>query len=178
MRDLVGALAGIDDRTRRALLSGARTDACITHIRHIYKARKQKIPFDLDRVLIHLVHVNKARNTLLHYGARGKAVPARMAYTLPHVLTASNWHVALTDDDVQRLVVSTEMLNQLRLDTQEIIRVLRVFIQGGPSADVVGDPETSSDGPWLYKPPEQGKKNQHSPSRNQKRPPLPRSSRA
>lgn len=138
-------LSGVENRMGQALFSGVRADGAIKQINRILEVRTvSKIKRDRYTASFeHLQWINHTRNLILHYGLE-------FHYT---ELVATDRIRALRE--VNKVPVSTEILDQMTADLQKIAVLLAINLVDNENeiqGDIAGV-ESTLQRAWLYIPP-------------------------
>jgi hypothetical protein len=113
LQNAVWELAGVPSPTAQAVFSGVRIEAALGLIRRIAEAQKwTKIKRDnFDGVLVHLGHINRLRNDIVHYGADMHA---------PNRWIVSNEIFVHFPERIRRIAISSPLLDNASSDLYKI----------------------------------------------------------
>ena len=136
---LMASLIGISLKDSNAVLSGAKTDQCISNIKRLYEARETEMPDALVLCLDQIGLINKLRNDILHSGTKADFTVTNELRALP--------------DRIIAYPVSAKLLQNAIMDMGTILLVLASFIspEAFPTAKV--DRTVLLSRPWRCKRP-------------------------
>ncbi len=145
---MVRTLAGINNEVGIAVFSGVRPDAARDIIGRILTARKMPESSYLKRGFDRFGVITRARNDILHYGAKYDMLEAEW--------NVSNEGYALPGKE-RKLLVGPEILDSMREDLLIVLACFQYYIfdLGNMENEHLEMFKTLADRKWHYNPPQQ-----------------------
>lgn len=169
MQVILWSYAGTPQKIAQSIFSGVKTDRAVGFIRRIREALNMGEDKVLDDVLAQIIHINSARNQILHYGASPMGNGDD--------LMSTNAHMAHNERSIKEIRVSAEMLQHMEFDIQVVnAKIMMHLRERGVHSRPESLPEIVrwSQQPWRYKPPALKNSRPQTPGKSPKRPPRPK----
>jgi hypothetical protein len=151
-----------------AIFSGVRVDGAMNYVNRIIEVvpPKPELQAELKYVFEQLSIINKVRNDLVHHGASYE-------FDARDVAIVTNAPLALTEDRIRSIPISTQILSDLITDLQKIqthlaIRHIEESKRLNPASLTYALMKDSLTDAWRYKPPQPKKQSKKSGSKSRK----------